>query len=1498
MNRGGLGGGRSGPHIGPGRGALPGVGGGRGAFQTGGGGRGALLGMTSTTSGASATAGSGRGLLLGQLSSSRLSDSSEGSNRQLSKGTFGASRDLSDELKDFQPMHEAYNDPKFNSYTGSGPGTSLHPSQHVDSRRSGDKLYKLHVANIQSTMTQKGLENIFNLYGDTVSVFIYNCSGPSSWGFVEYKKLEEAQNAIENLDRKHPYNLSVKFAKEKEQKDTDSQDINTPYCKVDTSNRGRKATPLLGMDPRNIKPKRNYNDRTSFDSNGYHNGKFSNYNPTPQVEVNNLVMEKNTMTSQNGAVVRGGRAYNPPRIPPTMAKAPQDDVRTDHFQHVEKFKKPAHSEEDQPPEVTCPFKQGNCTNCQAISATVCHVCKAWFCSYSCMENDWGKHKLVCRPRTVSFKSDGTIDYHDIVDRKRSQPDQKLTQPEPVGDKSTNGNSEVPPRKSFEANQKPQDVVVSDKAEESPQPYQPKTEDKPSSKSTHTKIDYAQHPPEPRDDGYVQSKNGITTNRNSKYEANIHRRELETQTRRQLDTASQSAEAVRSDEPPKAALVAVPATKKKPAPEPPIPRGTFTECLILYTTPDNERFAVTPINLAANQDEMMADLAEYFCQPRANVKNLKEGTICASIFEDELWYRVRVTSLDTIKGCAKIYFIDFGNDYEVSIDDLKELPDKLQEIDPMAFHIVFVGGKKPFQINNAIKISPIKPTPCGSWLVRTPEDPEPPEEVEAEEILAEDLPEEVVQETPVKEDASTATLGFPLSKQAFMTVTIMHVEEPGIYWVLTLEGMHALIELNKSLDESAKSKVKITPEKGQMYNCKFSGIWCRALLTSLNPCTVFFIDYGNAEEISPDDLLPLPLKLKSTGPLAIRIKLAEGTSSKYFTMEEMATLSVRALEKLRNVVLVLVEGESYVQSVLDHELSQGADPAISKKPNHVLSMLTPKSDAFVVITKAFGEDYFCGSLQISNCPEPFQSVDAISTILKMKKANPNYKPVVNDDVIAKINTDSRLYRGYVMCVEDETSRVALIDLGCVETPSKLAALPQEFKDTPPCGVRVSLHQPTSSSLSVLLGSELSLGDIKIAGEEVTAVLGSFGRATITPWVPLIEEARVPAFKLENKTEAMITAFHSPQAVYLRPLTPACIEAFSCIIQDVCAFCITAEPLQSPPLLGELVAARWNIDNNFYRALVSKKEKDSFKVIFLDFGNLETVVLDDLRKLPANFKKIPATVVKVGLKDVPGPIFNLNATQIMNDVVANETKVIVGHEGDLRDVVLTEESSGDILNKILAQAMEPSWVKNASKMYLVRPYMNTDIKYDVWEEGTKLEGAVVGAPSHNQILFVNRSNLFEYIHTVLTPEMTKYCQESKETAYNPRPNELVLAKFEGDWYRAVCTSETRMTSDPTAMVFFIDYGNMGEMAINDMRKIVPEFASIPAAVKHCRIYGLPRSESISEENKKKITEALIALESIELIVVKQFEDGTSVVWVPSLVNTFTELGVPYNRPVGLS
>ncbi|KAF6201402.1 hypothetical protein GE061_005850, partial [Apolygus lucorum] len=570
MSRGSLGGGRSGLHPGLSRGGLPSGLSGRGGIQTGGG-RGALFGLTSQSSGL--PLGGGRG------QSNDKSRQPAGNSRRDHNGSSDASKDLSDDLENFKPMQEAYNDPVFNSYTGFGPGSSLHKSQHVDGRREGDKLVKLHVANIPNSMSQRAVENIFTLYGDTVSVFISSCSGPTNWGFVEYKKLEEAQNAIVNLDRKPPHNLTVKFAKEKEPRETNPQDINTPFCKVDTSNRGRKTLPLQGGDPRKIQPRaNNYNGRNAVESNGYHNGQFSNYNATHQVEVNNIVSEKLTTTSGNGMVVRGGRAYNPPRTPPKPEpKAPDTSIT------VEKFKNPAHPEEVNPPEVTCPFKQGNCTNCQAISATVCHVCKAWFCSYTCMENDWGKHKLVCRPRTVTFRPDGTIDYHDSQDQKIPPTEQKHDdQVRPIKPERCPGvspsfedskprdvdrKSEISQRKSLEAE-------PSNKAEEPQEARQIKRDDK-RSNSVVRQIDYTQHPPEPRDDGYVLTQNGVTTNRNAKFEANIQKRDLESQTRSQI-TDRQIAESVRCDKPLKTASVALPATKKKPLPEPPIPRGTFSK----------------------------------------------------------------------------------------------------------------------------------------------------------------------------------------------------------------------------------------------------------------------------------------------------------------------------------------------------------------------------------------------------------------------------------------------------------------------------------------------------------------------------------------------------------------------------------------------------------------------------------------------------------------------------------------------------------------------------------------------------------------------------------------------------------------------------------------------------------------------------------------------------------------------------------------------------------
>ena len=67
----------------------------------------------------------------------------------------------------------------------------------------------------------------------------------------------------------------------------------------------------------------------------------------------------------------------------------------------------------------------------------------------------------------------------------------------------------------------------------------------------------------------------------------------------------------------------------------------------------------------------------------------------------------------------------------------------------------------------------------------------------------------------------------------------------------------------------------------------------------------------------------------------------------------------------------------------------------------------------------------------------------------------------------------------------------------------------------------------------------------------------------------------------------------------------------------------ESLSLPIKIGTLCAAKFPDDNKYYRGLVKRfnKDKKEFQIEFIDYGNLETVKLNDLIKLDGEISSLP-------------------------------------------------------------------------------------------------------------------------------------------------------------------------------------------------------------------------------------------------------------------------------------
>lgn len=62
------------------------------------------------------------------------------------------------------------------------------------------------------------------------------------------------------------------------------------------------------------------------------------------------------------------------------------------------------------------------------------------------------------------------------------------------------------------------------------------------------------------------------------------------------------------------------------------------------------------------------------------------------------------------------------------------------------------------------------------------------------------------------------------------------------------------------------------------------------------------------------------------------------------------------------------------------------------------------------------------------------------------------------------------------------------------------------------------------------------------------------------------------------------------------------------------------LKKPPVQGEMVIAKFQADDNFYRAIVKEINGDKFLLVYVDFGNEEVTDISRLYEMPNTLKAV--------------------------------------------------------------------------------------------------------------------------------------------------------------------------------------------------------------------------------------------------------------------------------------
>ncbi|BES90186.1 Hypothetical protein NTJ_02994 [Nesidiocoris tenuis] len=577
-------------------------------------------------------------------------------------------------------------------------------------------------------------------------------------------------------------------------------------------------------------------------------------------------------------------------------------------------------EEPLVPRLSNLFQIGVCQNCGSPSMNHCCVCKAWFCSYPCIEAQWSEHRLTCSPKKITILSDGCVTIDDDIFSQR-----------------------VGPKVTFNL----QPVVI-------PDVRKPKLEEvvgEPWRFQVKRPVETVQ-----KDDGSVVQKEIPSTNAET-HAAHAkdpldavpitHNDRRSSNDEKQLATCSQIDQHFSRHNPVDAHL------------------NTYTQCQVLYAGHEWPFYYVCLSSLYNQLVEMTNKLTKFINEFGISLEYYHVDLRCAALYYDE-WYRAEITSI-LGNNDVSIIFIDYGNEHTCQLSDLRVLPDEFNGLPPFGFKILLTDSDLKVEENTTIGIIPIDVLEDGTILVQSSIGslPEPDNgdkldcssneitnagsveetveretnpnqlsvnnlvELEDGTVLVQSsigsLPEpkngdkldcssnEITNAGSVEETVERETEPNQLAVNNLVEVTILFRDEPDSFWVVNQSGFERLQKIGELLEnhcKELKDQAIMHPEKGSVYCSNYDGIWCRAQVVKTDPCMVTYIDYGNTEEIDPKELRSIPVEIGQEPGLAMLTQLLDKELNTYSTSGLTAdNVVIRPLKKVGDVYLAVVEAET-------------------------------------------------------------------------------------------------------------------------------------------------------------------------------------------------------------------------------------------------------------------------------------------------------------------------------------------------------------------------------------------------------------------------------------------------------------------------------------------------------------------------------------------------------------------------------------------------------------
>ena len=334
------------------------------------------------------------------------------------------------------------------------------------------------------------------------------------------------------------------------------------------------------------------------------------------------------------------------------------------------------------------------------------------------------------------------------------------------------------------------------------------------------------------------------------------------------------------------------------------------------------------------------------------------------------------------------------------------------------------------------------------------------------------------------------------------------------------------------------------------------------------------------------------------------------------------------------------------------------------------------------------------------------------------------------------------------------------------------------------------------------------------------------------------------KKDQRDEVAVSHVTSLSDFYCQLL--ASLENLESLTTELQEYAETCNPQRViSPQVNTPVLAKYSEDGMWYRAVVVHQDGERYKVLFVDFGNMDEAEEADLLLVPPSFLSVPACAVRCALvgnfETLPlaaerfTELSTVATFQCTVVDVSEKCSVELSHEGE--DILQLLERDGCVRVKASKHAPECARESGAKSSQKAGPAVQQSSQGYPVQRPKNLMQTMEVAVSHVNSLsdFFCQSVSDAESLDALTQELQEYADSPcPQMVASPLLNTPVLAKYSEDglWYRALIS--VHQGADRYT-VFFVDFGNTDVVSVTDLVCVPASFLGIEPYAFKCSLEG---------------------------------------------------------------